>query len=126
MNMQIVNLDKENVLNAAKETFPNEYTELDHCDLFLSFIDHGEITMDGIDHPLYVSTHYVYEDHLVNQNKTRYKIPLTIVYRKKNPYEVLYDSYGKCYVAYMEEDQILFVLYEDFQDFIKLKVHEIA
>lgn len=120
--MQIVDLDENRVLEEAKKRFEKDYIELDHCDLYLESIDQGEIRVDGIDHPLFVSTHYVYEDHLVNNNKTRYKVPLTLIYRKKDPYTVLYDSYGKAYVAY-DEDGIQFVLYEDFQSFLSSYVH---
>ena len=120
--MKIINLDEEKVLEKAKQEFPNRYVEVGTTDLFLQDIETGKIQIDGIDHELYVSTHYVYEDHLINNNKTRYKVKLTTILLRKDPYDVVYDSYGKYYVAY-ESDDIHFLLYEEFQEFLKSLLH---
>lgn len=120
--MQILNLNEEEVLASAKTTFPDDVIHMDHCDLFLNTIEKGEITIDGIEYPLYVNTNYVYEDHLINNNKTRYKVAVTLVSLKKDPYEVIYDSTAKSYVAYLDET-IQFVLYEEFQAFLAPMVH---
>lgn len=122
--MQLINLDKDKVLEKAQVRFPDKYIELDSADLYLEDMESGHINIEGIEHELFVSTHYVYENHIVNGNKTRYKVPLTIVLLKKDAYDVIYDSRGKCYVAY-EDNDINFILYEDFQDFIFPMVHEI-
>lgn len=121
--MKITNLDKEKVEKEAKEAFQGKYVEMDTTDLFLADMESGTLRLDGMDHAIYVSTHYAYEDHLVNNNKTRYKIPLTLVLLKNDPYDVIYDSKGCCYVAYEEENHIHFVLYEEFQDFLKPYLH---
>ena len=122
--MQIINLDEQMVLDKAKEKFSDWFVEIGETDLFLRDIDSGKIGIEGIDHELYVSTHYVYEDHLVNNNKTRYKVKLTTILLRKDPYDVVYDSVGRYYVAYQSDD-IQFVLYEDFQDFLKPFVKEL-
>ncbi|MEG0527400.1 MAG: hypothetical protein RR531_07795 [Longicatena sp.] len=121
--MKILNLIESEVLKQAQVTFADKFVELTQTDFFLDDIEKGEIHIDGIDYPLYINTHYVYEDHLVNNNKTRYKVHITCVLVKESPYEVIYDSRGKYYVAY-EEDGIQFVLYEDFQKAIQPFIHE--
>ena len=70
--MQITNLKTEEILEYAQKQFPNMYISLDETDFYLPSIESGEICVEGIDHPVYVSTHYAYEDHLVNGNLTRY------------------------------------------------------
>lgn len=120
--MQIINLDKEEVAKAAAIEFSGKYIEMESCDLFLKDEESGKASIDFIDHEVYIGTNYVYEDRLVNGNKTRYKVPITIIYLKKDPYETIYDSKGKCYVAY-KEDTIHFILYEDFYTFIKPQIH---
>ena len=87
--------------------------------LYLPDIEKGEMQIMSVTYPVYVSTHYAYEDKMVNGNKTRYKIPLSIIYTKQDAYEIIYDSRDICYVAYEQENAIQFVLYEDFYDFIK-------
>ena len=82
-------------------------------------IEKGTLHIDGISFPVYASTHYAYEDRLVNGNKTRYKIGLTAILIKKDPYEVIYDSYGKYFIAYKEDQTVHFVPYEDFWDILK-------
>lgn len=121
--MQITNLDKEEVLQVAQVTFKDKYIEMNESDLFIPDIEKGCVTIDGIEHKVYISTHYAYEDRLVHGNKTRYKIPLTTILLKKDKYEVIYDSYGKYYVAYKNEEGIQFVPYEDFYDLLKPFLH---
>lgn len=120
--MQITNLNKEDILAKAQEVFPDSFIELDTIDLFLRDQEKGKGTIEGIDHPVFISTHYAYEDHLINNNKTRYKIHLSIIYIKNDAYEVIYDSREMCYVAY-QENEIKFILYKDFYDFMKPKIH---
>lgn len=115
--MQIFHLHDEEVMQEAKQYFSDKFIELDHCDMFLNTLEQGEIRIHGYDKPFYVNTHYVYEDKLVNENKTRYKVLLTMVLVKNDPYEVIYSSVGKCYIAYFDEG-IKFILYEEFQTFL--------
>lgn len=121
--MQIIGLDKEEVAQAAAQAYPQKYVELQEADLYLRDIEKGTLHIDGISFPVYASTHYAYEDRLVNGNKTRYKIALTAIIIKQDPYEVIYDSYGKYFIAYKEADEIRFVPYEDFWDIIKDRIH---
>ncbi len=124
--MYFMNLDKEKVKSAAKEFFQNYYIEIGETDLYLPDIAYGKIMVEGREEPIYASTNYAYEDRVINGNKTRYKIPLTTILLKKDKYEVIYDSYGKYYVAYVEDETIKFVRYEDFYDTLKpeLKIIE--
>ena len=78
--------------------------------------------IDDVDYPLYVSTNYVYEDHVINGNDTRFKSKLSVITLKKDAYDVVYDSFGKYFVAY-KEDTIKFVPYEDFYDMLKDHIH---
>ena len=123
MDLQITGLEEQDVVQAAAVKFPGKYIEMGESDLYLPDIEKGSLTIEGIDHPVFASTHYAYEDKLVNGNKTRYKIPLTTVLVKKDKYEVIYDSYGKYYVAYKEEEKIHFVPYEDFYELLKPLIH---
>ena len=45
-----------------------------------------------------------------------------IITLKKDAYDVVYDSFGKYFVAY-KEDTIKFVPYEDFYDMLKDHIH---
>lgn len=116
--MRITGLTAQEVLASAQQMFPGKYIDLTTCDLFLEDIEAGEIQIEGIDHPLYVSTHYAYENHIVNDNPTRYKVELTAIYVKDNRYDVIYDSTQSYYIAY-EEQEIQFVRYDKLQDFLK-------
>lgn len=120
--MQFIGLDKEEVLQAAKAAFPDKYIDVDRTNFYVRDISSGTIHIDGVEEPLYVSTNYVYEDHIINGNNTRFKSQLTTVTLKKDAYDVIYDSYGVYYVAY-KEDTIQFVRYEDFYDRIKENIH---
>lgn len=113
-NMQITNLDKEQVLACAQAAFPNSYIELDTADFYIPSIEQGKIQVEGVDHPYYVSTHYAYEDRLVNGNQTRYKVALTVFFVKNDPFEVLYDSTDKYYVAFIQNDTVSFLTYDAF------------
>lgn len=112
--MQITNLKTEEILEYAQKQFPNMYISLDETDFYLPSIESGEICVEGIDHPVYVSTHYAYEDHLVNGNQTRYKIPISIFYVKKDAYDVIYDNRGCCFVPYIEDGCMQHVSYQEF------------
>lgn len=123
MDLQITGLDEQEVAQAAAIKFLGKYIEPGESDLYLPDIEKGRLMIDGIDHPVFASTHYAYEDKLVNGNKTRYKIPLATVLVKKDKYEVVYDSYGKYYVAYRNEEGIQFILYEDFYELLRPLIH---
>lgn len=112
--MQITNLDKEQVLNCIQAAFPNSYIELDTADFYIPSIEQGKIQVEGVDHPYYVSTHYAYEDRLVNGNQTRYKVALTVFFVKDDPFEVLYDTNDKYYVAFIKNDMVSFLSYDAF------------
>lgn len=116
--MQITNLKKEEILEYAQKQFPDMHIWLDQTDFYLPSIESGEVCVEGIDHSVYVSTHYAYEDHLVNGNQTRYKIPISIFYVKKDEYDVVYDGRECCYVAYKEDGCMQHVLYKEFLDMI--------
>lgn len=121
--MEILNLNKATVLEAAQKEYQGSYVELGECDLFLENIETGEIRLDGYNRELFVNTNYVYEDRIVNGNKTRYKVQLTTVLVKKDAYEIIYDSYGKYFVAYKDGDSIAFIAYEDVCEFLSPFLH---
>lgn len=120
--MVITNLDEEKVLEAAKKQFAPSFVAIDHMDFYLPDIESGKIMVAGVDHPMYVSTHYAYEDHVVKGNDTRYKVPLTTILVKEDAYSIIYDSRDCCYVAYEEDGEIQFVLYIDFYKKIKPQI----
>ena len=120
--MQFLNLNEEELLAAAKQAYPQNYIEYDHTDFYVRDIAKGTIHIDDVDYPLYVSTNYVYEDHVINGNDTRFKSKLSVITLKKDAYDVVYDSFGKYFVAY-KEDTIKFVPYEDFYDMLKDHIH---
>lgn len=120
--MQFLNLNEEEVLAAAKQAYPQNYIEYDHTDFYVRDIAKGTIHIDDVDYPLFVSTNYVYEDHVINGNDTRFKSKLSVITLKKDAYDVVYDSFGKYFVAY-KEDTIKFVPYEDFYDMLKDHIH---
>lgn len=120
--MQFLNLNEEEVLEAAKQAYPQNYIEYDHTDFYVRDIAKGTIHVDDVDFPLYVSTNYVYEDHVINGNDTRFKSKLSVITLKKDAYDVVYDSFGKYFVAY-KEDTVKFIPYEDFYDMIKDRIH---
>ena len=112
--MQFLNLNEEEVLAAAKQAYPQNYIEYDHTDFYVRDIAKGTIHIDDVDYPLYVSTNYVYEDHVINGNDTRFKSKLSGHHIKKKMLMMsCIDSFGKYFVAY-KEDTIKFVPYEDF------------
>lgn len=108
-------LEKEALMKAAQEAFPNKYIEVDNIDFYVPDVKEGILEIEGIEEPFHVSTNYAYEDRIVIGNKTRYKVELSLIYVKEDRYEVIYDSYGKSYIAY-ETDKIHFALYEDFYE----------
>ena len=110
--MQFLNLNEEEVLAAAKQAYPQNYIEYDHTDFYVRDIAKGTIHIDDVDYPLYVSTNYVYEDHVINGNDTRFKSKLSVITLKKDAYDVVYDSFGKYFVAY-----------KDFYDMLKDHIH---
>lgn len=120
--INFINLDNNKILEAAKQQFPKFYIEQDVTDFYLPDVEKGEIRIASIPHTIYVSTHYAYEDRMINGNKTRYKMQLSIIYTTKDAYEVVYDSRDICYVAYEEDDEIYFILYEDFYDKIRVQI----
>lgn len=120
--MQFLNLNEEEVLEAAKQAYPQNYIEYDHTDFYVRDIAKGTIHIDDVDFPLYVSTNYVYEDHVINGNDTRFKSKLSVITLKKDAYDVVYDSFGKYFVTY-KEDTVKFIPYEDFYDMIKDRIH---
>lgn len=120
--MQFLNLNEEEVLAAAKLVYPQNYIEYDHTDFYVRDIAKGTIHIDDVDFPLFVSTNYVYEDHVINGNDTRFKSKLSVITLKKDAYDVVYDSFGKYFVAY-KEDTIKFIPYEDFYDMLKEHIH---
>lgn len=120
--MQFLNLNEEEVVEAARSAYPQNYIEYDHTDFYVRDIAKGTIHIDDVDTPLFVSTNYVYEDHVINGNDTRFKSKLSVITLKKDAYDVVYDSFGKYFVAY-KEDTIKFIPYEDFYDMIKAKIH---
>ena len=115
--MEILKLDQELVKQAAQLQF-NKYIQIVEMDLYLKDIEKATCILKGYDQKLFVSTHYAYEDVDVNGNITRYKVALCAVLVKEHAYEVVYDSKGKLFVAYKENDEIKFMLYEQFLDFV--------
>ena len=120
--MKFIGLEQAEVETAAQQAFPGKYIDVDETDFFVRDIYSGTIQIDGMDQPLFVSTNYVYEDHVINGNDTRFKSKIMTVTLKKDAYDVVYDSFGNYFVA-CKEDGIIFVPYEDFYDKIKDSIH---
>lgn len=117
--LHYIGLDQSEIIAAAQAAYPNAYVEYDTIDFYVRDIANGTIKIEGMETPFFVSTNYVYEDHMINGNDTRFKSKLSIVTIKKDRFEVLYDSYGKMLVAYKEDGEIKLIPYEDFYDVIK-------
>ncbi len=120
--MKLIGLDQELVKQQAQIHF-KKYIEVMELDLFIKNIEKATCMMDGYEQKLYISTHYAYHDVDVNGNITRYKVPITCILIKEHAYEVVYNSVGKLYVAYMEEDEMKFMLYESFLDHVANMIH---
>lgn len=116
--MKLLNLEKEIVEAAAKEQFPNDFIEVDTTDWYMPSYEKGNIATKLYEKPLYLSTHYVYEDRIVQGNQTRYKVELTVIWLKDDPYGVIYDSKNRYYVAYEDQDKIQFCEYDHFESLI--------
>lgn len=119
--MKIIDLDQNIVKQEAQKQF-QKYIEIQELDLYFKNIEKATCRLEGYEANLYVSTHYAYRDVDVNGNITRYKVALTCVLVKEHAYEVIYNSVGKLYVAYLENDEMKFMLYETFLDYILDKV----
>lgn len=116
--MQLLHLKDEEVEAAAKQQFPDYVVEVDHTDWYVRSYESGSLQAKFSEVPLYLSTHYVYEDHLVQGNMTRYKVQITVIWLKKDHYDVIYDSKGLYYVAYEDEGSIHFCPYEELEDLV--------
>lgn len=112
--MQITELSRAEVLAAAQVQFPDQYVEMDTIDFYLPHIEKGEVRMEGVRHPLYASTHYVYEDRMVNGNKTRYKVPLMLVCVKRSADEIVYDGKKHYHIAVKDNAKIRLYPYMEF------------
>lgn len=112
--MKWYQLNKEEVLEAAKQRFANQYVTYDTCDLYLKDLEKGIITFQGMDQLFYVSTHYVYEEKEVKGNKTRYKVAIPLLIVSDDPYRAIYDTASHSYSVYLEDNTYHFILYRDF------------
>lgn len=111
--MKFVKLSDEQIYQAAKQTFPDSYIKIEYTDIYLRDTKSGRYRADWIDQEFYVSTDYAYEDILVKENKTRYKIAIPCILVKKDQYQVVYSSRDVFYAVFMINDQIQFKKYVD-------------
>lgn len=109
--MLIKQFNEEQLKKTAQLTFPRYYIHLDQSDIYLKGKQAGRYKAAWLDHEFYVSTEYAYEDILVNNNKTRYKVHMPCILLKTNPYEVIYDSQDRYYGVYEEDGEIKFEKY---------------
>lgn len=111
--MLLKKFDEEKLKEAAQRTFPDFYIQVEYSDIYLRNTTAGRYTAPWLEQEFYISTEYVYEDVLVNGNKTRYKISMSCVLLKKDRYDVIYDSSDAYYAAYEEDGEICFMKYVD-------------
>ncbi|MDE6476440.1 MAG: hypothetical protein K2L08_06275 [Erysipelotrichaceae bacterium] len=123
--MKIQDLDKEEVLQAARKQFPDYEIEIDTTDLFTYDLEEGKYQAPFYEKDIYISTRYAYEDIMVNGNATRYKIQITTIMLLKHTYEIIYQTKGRYYVAYEKEGEIFFHPYEEFFMLIKDQMKKI-
>lgn len=113
----------EAVLSVAAQTaFPDFYIQVDESDIYLRNTTAGRYKADWLDREFYISTEYVYEDILVNGNKTRYKVAMSCVLLKKDRYDVIYDAKDAYYVAYEEDGEIKFMKYIDILEILPKQI----
>lgn len=111
-------LNQEEVMRAAQREFAGKVIEWDTCDLYMKDLESGEIHMQGITQPFFVSTHYVYEERVVKGNNTRYKVSVPLIYVKDNAYDPIYDLKGQTYCVYEENNVYHFISYDAYLDWI--------
>lgn len=111
--MQLKKFEEQELLEAAQKAFPDSYIKIEDSDIFLKNTTAGRYKAPWLDREFYISTEYVYEDILVNGNKTRYKVSMSCILLKKDRYDVVYDSSDVYYTAYEEADEIKFMKYVD-------------
>ncbi len=111
--MQIKALSDEQLMQAAKKRFPDMAVVIDTADIYLKGKQTGRYSASWLDHDVFVSTEYAYEDRMINGNKTRYKVNIPCVLIKKHPHDIIYDSRDIYFGAYVENDEIHFKRYVD-------------
>lgn len=111
--MQIKMLSDEQLLHAAQKRFVGKAIVLEPSDIYLKGKQTGRYHVDWLDHDVYISTEYAYEDRIINGNKTRYKVQVPCVLIKEHFHDIIYDSRDIYYAAYMENDEICFMRYVD-------------
>ena len=111
--MRITALSDEQVLAAAQKQFPDKAILSEPSDIYLKGKKTGRYRVDWLDHDVYISTEYAYEDRSINGNKTRYQVSVPCVLVKKHPHDIVYDSRDIYFAAYTENDEICFMRYVD-------------
>lgn len=111
--MEIKTLSEEQLLAAAQKQFINKAILSDSSDIYLKGKQTGRYRVDWLDHDIYISTEYAYEDRMINGNKTRYKVQVPCVLIKDHPHDIIYDSRDIYYAAYIENNEIRFMRYVD-------------
>lgn len=111
--MQIKDLSDELVLEAANKQFPGKAVQIEPSDIYLKGKQTGRYTVDWLDHDIYISTEYAYEDRIINGNRTRYKVQVPCVLIKNHPHDIIYDSTDIYFAAYVEDNEIYFMRYVD-------------
>lgn len=111
--MLLKKFDEEMLKEAAQRAFPDFYIQIEYSDIYLRNTTAGRYTAPWLKQEFYISTEYVYEDVLVNGNKTRYKVSMSCILLKKDRYDVVYDSSDVYYAAYEEDGEIRFMKYVD-------------
>lgn len=111
--MLLKTFDEDILREAAQKAFANSYIQIEYSDIYLRNTTAGRYLAPWLDREFYISTEYVYEDKLVNGNKTRYKVAMACVLIKKDRYDIIYDSKDVYYAAYEEAGEIKFMKYVD-------------
>lgn len=112
--MRIMDIDIEKVRAQAKQTFPDQFIQIETGSLFIPDSEAGTYTCDYMEDLLYISTCMGYHEVMIKGNKTRVKVEITLVFLKKNPYEVIYEGMRCCHVAMADGEQISFIPYDQF------------
>ena len=81
--MRIMDIDIEKVRAQAKQTFPDQFIQIETGSLFIPDSEAGTYTCDYMEDLLYISTCMGYHEVMIKGNKTRVKVEITLVFLKE-------------------------------------------
>ncbi len=124
--MKIMNLSQDQVREQALKKFSPRFVQVESGSLFLRACADGTYRCDLMEETLFVSTSLGYHEVVIKGNKTRVKVEITLVFVKDNPYATIVDGNACGYVAIEEQEEIQFMEYPNFLEWILNHVHPIV